>query len=744
MAKQSSTWLRGFVLTTASLASFDEIFSPIVVVLTHPVRPGVTAISIQVRTSKTFPSSGKGLTALTGRSQQETDMALGDVLARLSVELSLNSAAFEAGTKRAARTSAALGDRMERLGDRVGTVTKSIIGVGAAIAGSQIVGKLADMAKAGLEHASSLGEQATQLGVSTSALQRYRYMATQVGIEQTEMDKGLSKLSLSLGKLALGTDKQQAALAKYGFSTKEAANLSKLTAEQALPVLADKYRALSSDTEKAAFVAEFFGSKLGSKFKTLLEGGSEGVNKLAEAYKKLGIEISPEQIAAADDAMDKAAQSQLVLQSKLAQIAASNAENITRGTLAWEEFKVQAVGAFVSALPHLQAFSDKMGGLDASIRSFGKASGFHAFIDETGRKFTANVGSVVSFLKSVEDTSRGVGSSVRSMVSTIQAEMGPRLRAVMDAARTKFADVKAAAFDMWDKVTRRSYVPDMVDDIAAEMRRLDAEMVKPAGKAADKVAERFKKLQGELKSMMDRLFPEEAAFNRFQDDRAKIAEGVAKKAIPQATADALNYGLSREGTDEPTFLADFLSGADAPLANMKKVRSELAKLTGQVDDTADKSESASVRIEKTFKDMAEATLSAFSNLASSIKSGGFMGILQSVIGLGLQLGGVGLFGKSLAGRINAPEHRALGGSVSAGRPYLVGERGPELVVPRSNGHVTPNSRLGGRGGNTYYLSGNLLTPEFWAQIQAGDARAAVGGANLGMRRNARARKWALA
>ena len=41
-------------------------------------------------------------------------------------------------------------------------------------------------------------------------------------------------------------------------------------------------------------------------------------------------------------------------------------------------------------------------------------------------------------------------------------------------------------------------------------------------------------------------------------------------------------------------------------------------------------------------------------------------------------------------------HRALGGPVSAGSTYLVGERGPEmLTMGASGGHITPNGGLGG-------------------------------------------------
>lgn len=41
--------------------------------------------------------------------------------------------------------------------------------------------------------------------------------------------------------------------------------------------------------------------------------------------------------------------------------------------------------------------------------------------------------------------------------------------------------------------------------------------------------------------------------------------------------------------------------------------------------------------------------------------------------------------------------KAYGGTVSAGKPYLVGERGPEIVVPSKSGGVIPNNQIGGGG-----------------------------------------------
>jgi phage-related minor tail protein len=58
--------------------------------------------------------------------------------------------------------------------------------------------------------------------------------------------------------------------------------------------------------------------------------------------------------------------------------------------------------------------------------------------------------------------------------------------------------------------------------------------------------------------------------------------------------------------------------------------------------------------------------------------------------------GANFLGFSLPGR-------AAGGPVSSGRPYIVGEQGPEVFIPSGSGNIIPNSRLNtslGASGNT--------------------------------------------
>lgn len=45
--------------------------------------------------------------------------------------------------------------------------------------------------------------------------------------------------------------------------------------------------------------------------------------------------------------------------------------------------------------------------------------------------------------------------------------------------------------------------------------------------------------------------------------------------------------------------------------------------------------------------------------------------------------------------LNLLGHRAAGGSVSANKPYIVGEQGQELFIPNQSGTIIPNNRLGG-------------------------------------------------
>ena len=93
-----------------------------------------------------------------------------------------------------------------------------------------------------------------------------------------------------------------------------------------------------------------------------------------------------------------------------------------------------------------------------------------------------------------------------------------------------------------------------------------------------------------------------------------------------------------------------------------------------------------------FDDLKRVALSAMAEIAQASLRALFnpTGASGAGIGSGLLNG----LGSAIAGLLGAPG-RATGGPVSAGRGYLVGERGPELFVPSSGGRIEHIAR-GGR------------------------------------------------
>jgi len=550
------------------------------------------------------------------------------MLAQLRVALGLETAAFERGSKRAAAEVDQLGTKMEKGAASVGKIGKAAIAAGAALAGSAIVATLKDLVVQGLEYASALGETAQQLGVSTKALQEYRYAATQVGLSQEDMDKSLAKLTRSMGEALNGVKGPAEAFDKLGIDIK-AFVTSGRDAGDLLPIIAEKIKGLGSDSERAATLVDLFGRN-GQKLMPLLSDGARGVNDLRKAAHDFGIVMSEDMIKKADAASDKISSLETIMKAKLAVTVADNADKIIEMANALEKL--------------IKRLSDTY---DATKR----------LMDGPFGKFA-----------------RG------------------------------FADMQMSG----------GLIPWMMSDSQAQ--------AKPTGGAAAAPASQARWPTGAAPSV---LHP--------TSTMSKPWSNTTRPSLLLKT----NLAASRAGY---TPGAGITGGIEAIGGTAAQVEQAMERMASANDNAAARADIANVQIVRSFKDMADQTISALDRVAGAVRGGGFLDILSSVIGFGLQLGSIGAFGKKVASNINATP-RAHGGPALAGRVHLVGERGPELFVPGGSGNVVPNGALGGVTNN--YFSGNLMTPEFWQAIQAGDIAAANAGGTLGVARMRQSSKWAL-
>lgn len=91
------------------------------------------------------------------------------------------------------------------------------------------------------------------------------------------------------------------------------------------------------------------------------------------------------------------------------------------------------------------------------------------------------------------------------------------------------------------------------------------------------------------------------------------------------------------------------------------------------------------------------------------------------LAMNILTGGSGKVGKSGSGLLGLGGlfgFLANGGPANANKPYIVGERGPELFVPNSTGTVVPNGAFGGGGNVTYNI--NAVDAMSFKQMIAAD------------------------
>jgi len=158
----------------------------------------------------------------------------------------------------------------------------------------------------------------------------------------------------------------------------------------------------------------------------------------------------------------------------------------------------------------------------------------------------------------------------------------------------------------------------------------------------------------------------------------------------------------RTGNKEYSYVAELLKGLSG---QFEKLQGESAKFNKIFDDAIVSIGDAFGEAMASGKDFGDAMKKIFENVLAQIVSlivqitilkplldsikkslggegGGFLGGIFS--GIGSAIGG------ALVGKAN-------GGYVAPNKPYMVGERGMEMFVPKTAGNIVPNNELGGSG-----------------------------------------------
>ena len=182
------------------------------------------------------------------------------------------------------------------------------------------------------------------------------------------------------------------------------------------------------------------------------------------------------------------------------------------------------------------------------------------------------------------------------------------------------------------------------------------------------------------------------------DEEQKILEEKAK----QAEEDLRKAIAGKEDLDTQKLLKDEFLAHTIELGKHNKLRKDAVKLTKdlhtQTDEVGKAFEKLSESINNDIKEGIKGLIKGTSTLGDLLNNVAdrFLDVALNQALFGSILGVKGEKGGGLLGAIGL---FANGGRPPVGKPSIVGEKGPELFVPRSSGTIVPNNKLGG-GGST--------------------------------------------
>ena len=160
-------------------------------------------------------------------------------------------------------------------------------------AAASVFGLSNSTAKMGDEVAKS----ADRIGIGTDALQELRYAGERAGVGAESVDSALDSMNRNIGQAEQGLGRARKSFDELNLSAEE---LGRMSAEERFLTIVDSLEEVESATKRAALEQTIFGENL----ITMTREGRDGINKLREDARALGIIIPEDAARGAEDFQD--------------------------------------------------------------------------------------------------------------------------------------------------------------------------------------------------------------------------------------------------------------------------------------------------------------------------------------------------------------------------------------------------------------------------------------------------------
>lgn len=583
-------------------------------------------------------------------------MAGSSIVGALRVVLGADTAALETDLKRAKST----------FGNFAADMLKNWKGLAAAISG----GAVGLAIKGVIDQADKLNKLSQSIGIPVEQLSALKYAAELSDVSIEQLSTSLGKLGKNLTEAAAKPTSEVAnAFRALGVATTDS-NGKLRSQESVLLDIAQKFSGLKDGAGKTAVAMAIFG-RAGADMIPFLNQGRDGIKEITDRAHELGIVISGETAAKAEQFNDTMKDVGAVFKGVITQAAAQilptfqNLAKIFFETAKGSDQLKVAVEGLVFVLKSLVTAGTLVSGVFKALGSL--VAGVAAAIMLVAQ------GEFKSAVEALKLGGQDADKAFQGMSDTVMSIWSP----AMEKAATSTSTAGKALKDFnYSALGGKNAIDQFLASLAKKQAGLNAEL-------------------------------QTIGLSTGAHERLKIimeAEAIAKeKNIP--ITDALRQKI--EGL--ATAYGNTAQRVEEAKEKFNVVKSTMEGISSKFEDALVGIIDGSKKAKEAFSDMAKGIVSDLIRMIIRMQiTIPLARALTSAFGGGFGGGPSSVFGA--AGSMGVPTFRAAGGPVGAGMPYIVGERGPELFVPRAAGQVISNRDAQGWGGTSVNMPITINAP----------------------------------
>ena len=554
-----------------------------------------------------------------------------------------------------------------------GNVAKMTKGVGAlktafgALAGAMAVRAFVNFANQQLKMADAMGKMSTKLQISTTALQTFRFAGEQSGETFQTMDNNLIKFAKNLGEAQTGIGLAKREIEILGISLRDSSGNFK-SHEQILNEVADAYKNMDNPARKMASAMALFG-RSGHVMVNMLSDGSEGLAKLRGQLISTGGIVREGFIRNAEEAND----AMNVLNKTFGAMATRLLSRLAPAILEVTDAIQRIMGLDPTKTMSLKRLRDEYNELDVTISK--TANNIRKLESAEGDLFGLTKQDLLLQKEKLQELMKEQHAIEVQISLHKQVEQRQQTQKKLQIEQKKNEE----------NITKALTEQQMVQKTASQMRFMGATKVLGAQQMINKEHQETVDLLEEEYSE-DFQKKEEEKIERIRKENEFLAEQkrIKKEAMEaeekaQAILDA-NAKKNREQAKRDAEEKERLrrQGLQQTIS--------VAKATGDILYEQGVMGFDAMRALAFTEALINAQLAATKALATLPPPWSYAAATASYA-----------YAAARAYEIKnmKPPAREMGGTVTKGKPFLVGEKGAEIFTPGQTGSITPNNAMGG-------------------------------------------------